>query len=210
MPSLARWTSEWLSDRFDPGPFWTAPNAISLLRLVLAIPIAVLIVRDGPFAWLFGLTIVAIVSDWVDGGLARWTGTVSEWGRILDPLADKVAAAAVLGALFVAGRIPPWFFGLVIGRDLLILLGGTFLVKTTGRVVASNRTGKAAAAALALTVLMAILGADPEPMRLTLQGTAVLLLLSIVQYGYRFFQLRREPPEERTTQHDERDEERTR
>lgn len=204
MPPLARRTSEWLPDRFDPGPFWTIPNAISLLRLGLAVPVAVLIVRDGPFAWLFGLTLAAIVSDWVDGWLARWTETVSEWGRILDPLADKVGAAVVLGALFVAGKIPPWFFGLVIGRDLLILLGGTYLVKTTGRVVASNRTGKAAAAALAFTVLMAILDADPEPMRLTLQGTAVLLLLSIVQYVYRFFQLRRETPEERRTQDEEK------
>lgn len=179
-----------ISDRFEPGPFWTLPNAISLIRMALAVPVAVLIVRDGPFPWVLGLTLAAILTDWLDGLLARWTSTESEWGRVLDPLADKVAAAFVMGALTLEGTLPTWFLLLVVARDALILVGGAILARTIGRVVGSNWMGKVAAAALALTVLMALLEADPTPMEWTIEGTAVILVLSIVQYGYRFIRLR--------------------
>lgn len=188
--------ADWISDRFEPGPFWTVPNGISLLRMALALPVALLIARDGPFAWILGLTLTAIVSDWLDGWLARWTRRESEWGRILDPVADKVAAAAVVGALFVDGSLPLWFLGVVVSRDLLILAGGAYLARRIGRVVVSNRIGKSAAAALALTVMMALLDADPGPMRWTVNGTAVLLCLSILRYGYRFLRLQGESREQ--------------
>lgn len=181
-----------ISDRFEPGPFWTFPNAISLVRMALALPVALLIVRDGPFAWILGLTLAAILTDWLDGLLARWTSAESEWGRVLDPLADKVAAALVMGALTVEGTLPTWFLVLVVARDALILAGGAILARTIGRVVGSTWMGKVAAAALALTVLMALLEADPTPMEWTIEGTAVILLLSILQYGYRFVRLQGE------------------
>jgi dsRNA-specific ribonuclease len=87
----------------DQSPWPTHFGRISvggaLSRLALVAPIAVLIYRDGPLLWLLALILLAVATDYFDGKVARWTGTVSEWGKVLDPLADKLAAAVVVLAL---------------------------------------------------------------------------------------------------------------
>lgn len=182
-------TSGWVFRDLDLGPFWTLPNFLSLLRLLLAVPIAYLIFIDGPFTWIFGLTTAAILSDWVDGRLARWSDTVSEWGKVIDPIADKMAGGLIVGALVLQHRLPIWLIGLVVVRDALILLGGMTLTRRTGRVVMSTWLGKMAAGALALTVIGALLEADPGIMYWSVRITTVLLVLSFIRYVIRFLRL---------------------
>ncbi|MEL6615250.1 MAG: CDP-alcohol phosphatidyltransferase family protein, partial [Bacteroidota bacterium] len=79
----------------DMGQFWTAANVLSLSRVVLVVPIAWLVYHGGPIGPMFGLIGLAIATDWFDGKVARWQGQVSEWGKVLDATADKLAAAAV-------------------------------------------------------------------------------------------------------------------
>lgn len=183
--------SNWLPEDLELGTFWTIPNVLSLSRFVLAVPVAYLIVTDGPFGWIFGLTIVAILTDWIDGHLARLTGTVSEWGKIVDPVADKFTGALVVGALVIDARLPLWLIGLVAARDVCILVGGMFLTRRLNRVVMSTWLGKAAAAALALTVVLALLEADPAIMYWSVRITTALLVISFIRYMIRFFQLLR-------------------
>ena len=80
------------------GRFWTIPNILTMSRLVLAAVVTYLIVSEGPLVWLFVLLGVAMATDWFDGQIARWSHTVSEWGKVLDPIADKIA-----------GQLPAWF-----------------------------------------------------------------------------------------------------
>ena len=90
------------------GRFWTAANVLSLTRGALAVPIALLVYRGGPVGPLVGLVAFAIATDFLDGKLARWSRTVSEWGKVLDATADKLAAAGVHArALDTAGRAQP-------------------------------------------------------------------------------------------------------
>lgn len=182
----------------DLGRFWTVANALSLTRCVLVIPVAVLLWRDGPLGWLLGLTVAAVLTDWFDGRIARWTHTVSEWGKVIDPLADKFAAVLAVSALTfrpAEPQLPLWFFGLVVGRDLAILAGGAWIAKRAGKVLMSAWAGKAASLWLALTVLAVILKADPPVLNVCLWMTAGLFIFSFGVYVVRYLNaIRRTPP----------------
>lgn len=176
----------------DLGRFWTIPNGLSLLRLVLVIPIAVFLWNDGPLDWLLGLVVLVILTDWLDGRIARWTGTVSDWGKVIDPVADKFAAVLTVTALTFRPadpRLPLWFFGLVVGRDVVILLGGLSIARRSGQIVMSAWAGKAASLWLALTVLSAILKADPPVFNVCLWMATGLFLLSFGVYVVRYLSI---------------------
>jgi len=181
----------------DLGRFWTIANALSLSRLVLVFPIAVLLWQDGPLGWLLGLTVLAVVTDWVDGRVARWTRTVSEWGKVIDPVADKVAAVLTVTVLTfrpAEPHLPFWFFGVVVGRDLLILAGGAWIARRSGTVLMSAWAGKAASLWLALTVLAVILKADPPVLNVCLWMATGLFVFSFGVYVVRYLNAVRRPP----------------
>lgn len=172
------------------GTFWTIPNAISLARLVLVIPITYLILVGGSLPWLLGLVALAVLTDWLDGRVARWSKTVSAWGKVLDPLADKFAAAMIVMALVfrpgTAAGLPVWFLVLIVTRDVLIVLGGAILARRTGQVVVSLWAGKVAVTMLAVTVLAALLRADPPVLNACVWMTTALLVYSFLRYVMRF------------------------
>jgi len=171
------------------GKFWTAPNILTLFRLVLVVPVTYLIVVDGPRIWVLGLVVLAVASDWFDGHIARWSHSVSEWGKVLDPLVDKIAAASIVLALYYMGFFPTWFILLVVVRDLLIVLGGIRLGRRTGEVPVSLWSGKVAVSAIAVTILAALLRADDVVMQACIWITSVLLMYSYLKYLMRYFRL---------------------
>jgi cardiolipin synthase len=179
------------------GKFWTFANVLSLVRLILVVPIFFLILTDGPFSLLFGLLLLAIVTDWFDGWLARWSHTVSEWGKVLDPVADKVAAGFIVLALTIRGSLPVWFLILIVVRDALIVLGSVVLTRKIRRVAISLWFGKAAVTALAITVLAALLKADEPILTFCIWATTFLLVLSWILYGVRYVRLTRQARLER-------------
>ena len=88
------------------GQFWTVANALSFSRILLVAPITWLIYKDGPIGPMFGLIGLAIATDFFDGRVARWSHTVSEWGKVLDATADKITAACVTIALLIRPAEP--------------------------------------------------------------------------------------------------------
>lgn len=173
------------------GKFWTLANMLSLARLVLVIPITYLIIKDGSVAWILGLVFAALCTDWFDGTVARWSKTVSEWGKVLDPLADKIAAVTVVCALTIRGSLPLWFLVLLLVRDILIVWGSTLATRRLQRVLMSLWWGKVAVFMLALTVLGAILRADPPIMNMAIWITAGLYVYSFALYVIRYIRLMR-------------------
>lgn len=185
----------------DLGRFWTAANVLSLTRFVLVVPLAVLLWYNGPLGWLLGLTVAIIMTDWFDGRVARWTRTVSEWGKVIDPVSDKFAAIATVSVLTFrpevasAPVLPLWFFGMIVGRDLLILLGGAWIANRSGKVLMSAWAGKAASLWLALTVLSVILRADLAVFQVCLWMATGLFVFSFGVYLVRYLNaIRRSPP----------------
>jgi cardiolipin synthase (CMP-forming) len=129
----------------------TLPNVLSLARIAL-IPLFVALLLD-PGSEGAGLVLLGIVvsTDWVDGAIARRTGQVTELGKVLDPVADRLAIAAALVALIVRGAFPLWAALSILVRDAAILLAGLVLL-ARGRRIDVRFIGKLATFSLMLAV----------------------------------------------------------
>lgn len=104
---------------------WNIPNVISLVRLAL-IPVFIWLVATSEYGWAGILLGVIGATDWIDGYLARRLGQVTEVGKFLDPLADRLAVAAAVIAGLISGVIPVVFGAALIVRELLIGIGAMY------------------------------------------------------------------------------------
>jgi CDP-diacylglycerol--glycerol-3-phosphate 3-phosphatidyltransferase len=109
-----------------PDRVWTLPNALSVLRL-LGVPLFLWLLL-GPHAdgWAVVVLMVAGVTDWLDGKLARALGQSSRLGALLDPAADRLYIVATLVAFVLRDVVPPWVVAVLVGRE--VVLGLALLV----------------------------------------------------------------------------------
>ncbi len=119
----------------------TISNVITISRLVL-LPIIIYFILVDRRSIAFIIMFVSLLSDGLDGYLARKLNQESRLGRFLDPLCDKIFLAAILITLFVVGAVPIWVLLVIVLRDFLILLGSYFLLKSRSVVEPSNVLGK--------------------------------------------------------------------
>jgi cardiolipin synthase (CMP-forming) len=98
------------------------PNALSILRMLLVVPVAWLLVSDH-YRLTLGVFAFAAATDGLDGFLAKRCGWTSELGKILDPLADKILLVGVFITLAVLGVVPWWLATAVVARDVTITAG---------------------------------------------------------------------------------------
>lgn len=103
--------------------WWWIPNALTFLRVILIVPFAWFLWHENYWPALI-VFMVAAVSDAFDGYLARRFNWRSRLGAIADPLADKALLITAYLMLSLTGVFPVWLFILVLGRDLLIVVGG--------------------------------------------------------------------------------------
>ena len=104
---------------------WNVPNVVSLIRLAL-IPVFIWLVVIDEYGWAGILLGVIGATDWVDGYLARRLGQVTEIGKFLDPLADRIAVVVAVIAGLITGVLPAWFAWLLIIREVLIGIGAIY------------------------------------------------------------------------------------
>ena len=122
--------------------FQLIPNLITSLRLLLAIPICIFIYQGNELLALL-LFIFAGISDGFDGYLARRFTWESEFGKLLDPLADKCLILSTLLALAYVQLLPIWLVSILLVRDALAVMGSMlYLMLFEGRNSESNRWGK--------------------------------------------------------------------
>jgi cardiolipin synthase len=106
----------------------TVPNFLSAIRILL-IPMFVFLLLEEDTRLAGFLLLGAVVStDWVDGYLARRTGQVTELGKVLDPIADRLALAAALITFVVEDLFPWWGAAIILARDAIVLLVGVWLL----------------------------------------------------------------------------------
>jgi phosphatidylglycerophosphate synthase len=96
---------------------------------------------------------VALLTDVLDGWLARRSRQVTEFGRALDPVADKIFAVGVLGALVAKGQVPKELLAVVVARDLAIVAWAVRRIRAGKGTPVSNRPGKTAFALLGIYAL---------------------------------------------------------
>ena len=107
------------------------PHAITLVRLGAA-PVIAWLILERRFGAAVGWVVLAALTDWLDGFAARKLGISGKLGVVLDPVADKVLLVTLFFALTVDGLIPIWLFCLVMGRDLVIVIGALLLRRFRG------------------------------------------------------------------------------
>jgi len=186
-------------DHREPlGRFLTFPNVFSISRVFLLIPIFVFLswgARDGGNV-LAGIFMgIAALTDFLDGFTARRLNQFSRWGRILDPICDKICILSIGIFLALPTRshpLPVWFLGLTVARDLLILAGAYYVMLKFQHVPTSMTIGKWTTFFLALLLFSYTLEWSTGPQWLFLFRMDVLLwictimvILSGALYAYR-------------------------
>jgi cardiolipin synthase (CMP-forming) len=173
-----------MATRAFPRTLAQLPNALTILRLAL-IPVFVVLVlgADEGYSWPAALVFaVAGITDQIDGFLARRWHVESPFGKVADPLADRLMIDAAVIGLWVENRLPLAAVAVILARDIL-LLGGYKLVVPRGYDFEVNFLGKAATwvlyASLALTMVTRE-GTD-WPLWLFWSGVA-LALVAALQY----------------------------
>jgi cardiolipin synthase (CMP-forming) len=99
----------------------TIPNLITIFRLIL-VPIVIVMILQEEWAWALALFAIAGVSDGLDGYIARQLDMRSEFGAVIDPLADKVLLDSIYITLAIVEVIPSWLAVVVVSRDIMIVM----------------------------------------------------------------------------------------
>lgn len=163
------------------------PNAISLLRIILVVPILLLILQ-GSFVWALGLFWLAGFSDGLDGFLAKRFNWHTRLGALLDPIADKFLVAGLFITLAYTQHIPVWLALIVIIRDVVIVLGATaynFLVgPVEGDPTRISKINTALELLFLLFVLCRAAFAWPDRISIIILGAATLITVVISGVDY--------------------------
>jgi CDP-diacylglycerol---glycerol-3-phosphate 3-phosphatidyltransferase len=175
------------------------PNAITLARIFL-VPLLVVVLLTkfegkqilGVRHELVGAVIFAVASltDWLDGYLARRRKQVTNFGRLMDPLADKLLVTAAFVSIVQMGLAPAWMVAVILGREFLVTVLRS-IAASRGVVIAASQMGKIKMAAEVTTILALILGNEYLP-PLFILGIAALwvslitAVVSGVDYYRRF------------------------
>ena len=170
---------------------FTISNLISFSRAFVAIPIIYLHYQAGyPTLAVDLLIIYGIGSDFLDGYLARKMDQISELGKVLDPMADKMCAFIVFSYTVFIGLIPVWFFVLLLVRDLLIASGAIYIKSKRSKIPMSVMAGKITINVLALYWLVVFyFPAEIHVHVVLLWISTVMLLYSFSIYLQRFLSI---------------------
>ena len=165
----------------------TVPNLLSLFRLLL-IPVIV---------WLYwfqkdyfpagALLILSGLTDLADGYIARHFNAVSNVGKILDPIADKLTQAAMLFCLVTRFPLMAAPFGFLVIKELFIGTTGLLMIRKTGKVVGADFHGKVATTLLYAMMILHIFWIDitPEISAVTIVICLISIAFTLLGYGNR-------------------------
>lgn len=161
------------------GSLLTLPNAISLSRLALA---ALFVLSDSP-AVRVGLIVAASLTDFLDGWVARLRNTVSKWGALIDPIADRAFVLAAVSTFLVSGALTTTQYFILLSRDIATAVG--FLVARTVSWLRPVRfrarlPGKLVTAFQLATMVTVLV--SPSRVGILIRFVAVLSVIAIADY----------------------------
>ena len=161
----------------------TVPNVISAFRIAM-IPVFVALILDEDTTTA-GLIVfgVVVATDWVDGTIARRTGQVSDLGKVLDPVADRLAIAAGIIALAFRGVFPVWAAAAILVRDVVVLVVGLVVLTRRHVTIEVRWIGKVATFSLMVAVPAISWGALGLPLAAAATAVGwVSFAVGIVEY----------------------------
>ncbi|SMO69953.1 CDP-alcohol phosphatidyltransferase family protein [Gracilimonas mengyeensis] len=171
------------------GRFFTWSNMMSFSRILVAFPI-VYIHYHNDFEVnnaIYALILYGVLSDYLDGFIARQTNTISEVGKMIDPVADKLCALVLFIYTVWIGWIPLWFLLFAMARDISIMVGSYYIKKKYDKVAMAIMSGKISVNVLALYWIAVFFFPEAQNVHLFLMASSVtLMVISWVDYFNRY------------------------
>jgi CDP-diacylglycerol--glycerol-3-phosphate 3-phosphatidyltransferase len=160
----------------------TLANAISISRIIMALPLVYYLEQNNYFMTLVIIGLI-VLSDMLDGYVARKADEITNFGKVIDPVADKICLMVVLVYLIFTYQL--WFiifFALLSIRDIFIITVGVYLINENDEVSQSNMAGKWFIAFTVLMMLVFVLNLSFEIRLITYSITMLLMFYSTYQY----------------------------
>jgi CDP-diacylglycerol--glycerol-3-phosphate 3-phosphatidyltransferase len=170
---------------FEP----TLPNLLTVFRILLIPVLVAVLLNEIPSgdAIAAGVFALASATDFADGYLARRHGTVSNFGKLMDPLADKLLVTSALVSLVALGQLTAWVAMVIIAREFAVT-GLRQVAVEQGHVVGASAWGKLKTLLqVAMVLVLIIVNGHPWPVELLIYVTVAVTVLSGADY---FFGLR--------------------
>ncbi len=155
------------------------PNALTILRFLL-IPIIILACTQNNYILAIIILGLSGLTDILDGTIARKFNLISDFGKLMDPLADKATQISLLTTLFVKGIIPIWILAIVVSKEFCMVSGASFLYGKE-LVVSSKWYGKLATVLFYVAMVVSLLLQQIEPI-IEKDITAIITANNIIYY----------------------------
>lgn len=171
--------------------FLTVPNVLSLFRIALIPVIVWLYAISGNMVWSGGVLIVSGLTDIADGWIARHYNMVSEVGKALDPIADKLTQGAVLLCMIFRFPLLVFPFILLLAKEAFVGFTGLLLIQKSGAVYGAEWHGKAATCLIYAVLLLHLFWTEipPAATLVSVILTSGMMLISLFLYGMRNLKL---------------------
>lgn len=175
------------------------PNKLTIFRVVLILPFVILLLGGyeqwGWFMALFGgildyvdyialaIFVIASLTDLLDGKIARKHNLITNFGKFMDPLADKLLVCSAMICLSAMGRIPAWIVIIIISREFIIS-GFRLIASDNGKVIAASYWGKFKTTFQMVMVILMIadIGALSVVTKLVMWAALALTIISLADY----------------------------
>ena len=163
------------------------PNKLTTARMAL-VPVLVVLMLSGAGGpanrWIcLAIFVGASLTDWLDGYLARKNNLVTNYGKLMDPLADKLLVCSALVCLVGTGKLPAWFVVIIIAREFIIS-GFRLIAAEKGTVIAANYWGKVKT--VTQMILIGLLLGDVRALdpltKIAMVLTVALTIISLATY----------------------------
>lgn len=176
------------------GRVLTLSNIISFSRVIIAFPVTYFHLKNN-FAYnteVIVLIVYAVISDYLDGLVARKTNSISEIGKMIDPISDKLCAGTLFIYTVWLGWVPLWFLIFFIIRDTLILIGSSFIKLKYGKVAMSTLSGKISVNTISIYWISVFFFRDAEIVHhYLLWFSVVIMIISFLDYFNRYRKIMR-------------------
>ena len=131
------------------------PNKLTMMRIIL-VPVFIVVLMTGHYYTAAVIFLVASLTDMLDGKIARKYDLVTNFGKLMDPLADKLLVMSALVCLVQLGDIPGWMVIVILGREFAIT-GLRTVAASNGVVIAAGWTGKIKTVLQMIAVILILL-----------------------------------------------------
>ena len=159
------------------------PNKLTVLRIIMILPFLLVLYLDVPYAtyWALGIFILASLTDMLDGKIARKYNLITDFGKFMDPLADKMLVTAAMVWFVEIGQMAGWALLVVLLREFAVS-GLRMVASDKGRVIAAGWSGKVKTASTMVCVVLMFLPIPPVVNTLCVWVITLTTLWSGVEY----------------------------